>query len=271
MAKKKEAQAPKRKPLKTRTKPNTAAETEESVLNRRRQKFVKEYLVDLNGRQAAIRAGYSPDSARVTASELLALDDVKAAVAEGMAARAARTDITADKVLQRWWAIANADPGELIEHRRVCCRYCYGKNNRYQRTPKEMADAVRDFERAKVKAEAEGAPFAAEFDQAGGTGFDPRKDPNPACQECFGEGEECVFPKDTRDLSPAARLLYAGVKKTEKGFEIKMQSQAAALENVAKHLGMFTQTVKHQNDPDNPIQMAGLVLIPAKADPGDAG
>lgn len=225
--------------------PKTAARAEDAALNRRRTQFVHEYLVDLNGRQAAIRAGYSADSARAIACELLARDDVREAVDKAMADRAARTDITADKVLQRWWSIANADPAELIEHRRVCCRHCYGKHHRYQRTPREMAEAIQNFDRAKLKAEAEGIPFAAEFDPQGGTGYDPRKDPFPDCPECFGQGEEQVYPKDTRDLSPAARLLYAGVKKTEKGFEIKMQSQQAALENVAKHLGMFTMKVEH--------------------------
>ena len=211
----------------------------------RRAIFVREYLIDLNGRQAAIRAGYSPDTARAIACEWLATDAVRADVQKAMAERAARLGITADQVLRKWWAIANADPAELVEVRRVCCRYCYGKNHRYQRTPKEMAEAIASFERDKLKAEAQGQPFAAEFDPAGGTGFDPRKDPSPTCPECFGEGEEQVFPKDTRDLSPAARLLYAGVKKSEKGFEIKMQSQAAALENVAKHLGMFMVKVEH--------------------------
>lgn len=216
-----------------------------SSSNLRRALFVKEYLVDLNGRRAAIRAGYSPSTARAIAHELLATDEVKAAVQKAMDERAARLGIAADTVLKRWWDIANADPAELIEHRRVCCRYCYGKNHRYQRTPKEMADAIRDFERAKLAAESRGEPFAAEFDPQGGTGFDPRKDPSPDCPECFGQGDELVFPKDTRDLSPAARLLYAGVKKSEKGLEIKMQSQQAALENVAKHLGMFTVKVEH--------------------------
>lgn len=243
------AKAPKRKPAKVLahlTKLDVSpSETEERTLNRKRTMFVREYLVDLNGRQAAIRAGYSPDTARAIACELLARDDVRAEVEKAMAARSARTDITADMVLQKWWAIANADPAELIEHRRVCCRYCYGKNNRYQRTPKEMSEALRDFERAKMKAEAEQMPFPAEFDPQGGTGYDPRKDPNPNCPECFGQGDEQVFPKDTRDLSPQARLLYAGVKKSDKGLEIKMQSQQAALENVAKHLGMFTVKIEH--------------------------
>ena len=43
----------------------------------------------------------------------------------------------------------------------------------------------------------------------------------------------------TRTLSPQARVLYAGVKQTKDGLEIKMHDQQKALENVARHLGMF--------------------------------
>lgn len=49
-------------------------------LTPRQQRFVDEYLVDLNGTQAAIRAGYSVNGADQQASELLRIDRVKAAV-----------------------------------------------------------------------------------------------------------------------------------------------------------------------------------------------
>ena len=61
--------------------------------------FVAEYLVDLNGTQAAIRAGYSAKTASVMAAKLLAEGKVKGAVEEQMQARAERTEITQDKVL----------------------------------------------------------------------------------------------------------------------------------------------------------------------------
>jgi len=55
-------------------------------VNKRQQAFVEEYMVDFNGTKAAIRAGYSKASARVTASRLLTnanvqhrLDDLKRA------------------------------------------------------------------------------------------------------------------------------------------------------------------------------------------------
>ena len=34
-------------------------------------------------------------------------------------------------------------------------------------------------------------------------------------------------------------MLYAGVKQTREGLEIKMHDQQKALENAARHLGMF--------------------------------
>jgi phage terminase small subunit len=261
---------------KTRTKPNISenqekptSATKHSKSKRRVEMFVNEYLVDLNGRKAAVRAGYSAQSARQTASELLATLPVQEAVAKAMEARSARTRITVDKVLERWWAIATADPNDLIEHRRVCCRYCYGKGHRYQWTPRELAEALAQFERDKMFAEAKGVTFSATFDAAGGVGYDQRQDPTSSCPECHGQGIEVTYPKDTRDLSPEGKLLYAGVKKTHDGLEIKMHSQDAALVNVAKHLGMLGQSMKLTNDPDNPLPPAYVVMIPAKALPDD--
>ena len=49
--------------------------------------FAAEYLVDLNGKQAAIRAGYRPKTAEVQASRLLRNVKVQTAVKEAMQAR----------------------------------------------------------------------------------------------------------------------------------------------------------------------------------------
>lgn len=50
-------------------------------LRPKQQRFIEEYLVDLNGKQAAIRAGYAAGSAHVTASRLLNRPSVRASVA----------------------------------------------------------------------------------------------------------------------------------------------------------------------------------------------
>jgi phage terminase small subunit len=65
----------------------------------RQRRFVDEYLVDLNGLQAALRAGYSPRSAEHTSRDLLALPWIAEMVAKGMADRAERTRVTQDRVL----------------------------------------------------------------------------------------------------------------------------------------------------------------------------
>lgn len=70
-------------------------------LNKKQKLFVQEYLVDLNGKQAAIRAGYSPKTAEVQASRLLSLAKVAEVVSKAQAKRAERTEITADYVLQQ--------------------------------------------------------------------------------------------------------------------------------------------------------------------------
>jgi phage terminase small subunit len=68
-------------------------------LTDKQQRFVEEYLIDLNATQAAIRAGYSPDTARQIACENLTKPDIAAAVAEALAERSERTKITQEYVL----------------------------------------------------------------------------------------------------------------------------------------------------------------------------
>ena len=69
-------------------------------LTAKQAEFVRQYLVDLNGTQAAIRAGYAPGSASVQGARLLAIAKVQAAVTTAQTARSARTEITADAVVR---------------------------------------------------------------------------------------------------------------------------------------------------------------------------
>lgn len=70
-------------------------------MNPKRQRFVEEYLLDLNATQAAIRAGYSPRTANEQAARLLANVSVRSAIAAGRQAQTQRTQITADYVVTR--------------------------------------------------------------------------------------------------------------------------------------------------------------------------
>ena len=74
--------------------------TEAGSLTPKQQRFVEEYLVDLNATQAAIRAGYSERTANEQGARLLANVSVAKAVQSAMDVRSERTAITADYVLQ---------------------------------------------------------------------------------------------------------------------------------------------------------------------------
>lgn len=70
-------------------------------LTAKQQRFVEEYLVDLNATQAYIRAGYKNyDSAGVEANKTLNNPKVRQAVDEAMAERSRRTGINQDRVIQ---------------------------------------------------------------------------------------------------------------------------------------------------------------------------
>lgn len=223
----------------------------------RLERFCQEMLVDDNGAAAAARAGYPKRSANRRAYELLQLPEVQARIAELRAERSKRTEITADKVLEEFWAIAKADPRELIEYRVGACRYCHGEGHRYQRTPRERADAFALWESDRVEPK-------KPFDELGGVGFNRIAAPHPECPECNGLGEGYTVVKDQRNISPAAARLLAGVKESEKGIEVKMHNPQDALVSVGKHLGMFTENIdlKSGGQPLPPAQINVVLVQP---------
>lgn len=81
----------------------------EHKLTPKQERFVAEYLVDLNATQAAIRAGYSERTADKQGSQLLGKTSIAAAIQEAQAKRSDRTEITQDRVLQELARIGFAD------------------------------------------------------------------------------------------------------------------------------------------------------------------
>lgn len=212
-----------------------------AALEPRQQRFVQEYLVDLNGTQAAIRAGYSANTAAEQSYDLLRKPQIQRAIKEGQEKLQAKLEVNAERVVQRLAEIATADPRELVEVKVGCCRCCHGEGHRFQRTLLEMAhDRERWAEKGKVP---------EEFDEQGGVGFNPLLPPHPECPNCGGDGESRTVLKDTRNLSPRAAALYAGAKQTKYGIEIQMHSQMEAWEKLAKHLGLYARDNFQRSDP----------------------
>ena len=69
-------------------------------LNDKQKKFCREYMIDFNGKQAAIRAGYSEKTADVKASQLLRIVKVQTFLSELKKGTAERTDTSADDLTQ---------------------------------------------------------------------------------------------------------------------------------------------------------------------------
>jgi phage terminase small subunit len=90
------------------------APSKERELTPKQQMFVREYLVDLNATQAAIRAGYSAKTAEEQGYQLLRKTSVQAAIQLGMDARAQSIEINATRVLKEIGRLAFFDPRKLL-------------------------------------------------------------------------------------------------------------------------------------------------------------
>ena len=95
-------------------------------LTNKQKKFIQEYLIDLNGTQAAIRAGYSKKRADQIGFENLRKPDIRSALEKAQQKQQERTQITADYVLTSIRSVAQrcmqAEPvmikgedGQMIE------------------------------------------------------------------------------------------------------------------------------------------------------------
>jgi len=82
-------------------------------LNPKQQRFVQEYLIDLNATQAALRSGYSKRSAMITGHRLLKNAKIAARIDRHRADKAAALSITAERVLREYARIAFADVRQL--------------------------------------------------------------------------------------------------------------------------------------------------------------
>jgi phage terminase small subunit len=84
-------------------------------MNARQRRFVDEYLIDLDGKHAAIRAGYAPSDAKSRACRFLKTPAIVDAIAVAMAERSRRTGITPERVIEELARIAFVDWTRLAE------------------------------------------------------------------------------------------------------------------------------------------------------------
>lgn len=83
-------------------------------LTPKQKRFVLEYLLDMNGSAAAIRAGFSPHTARETAYQLLRKPHVQQELAKRMADVAGRLEMRIDDVVREYVKIARANITDFL-------------------------------------------------------------------------------------------------------------------------------------------------------------
>lgn len=84
-------------------------------MTKKQKLFCEEYLIDLNATQAAIRAGYSPETAGAIGAENLKKPQIQKAIARAMADRSRRTGVNADRVVMELAKIAFVNAADVID------------------------------------------------------------------------------------------------------------------------------------------------------------
>ncbi|EEP89170.1 terminase small subunit [Yersinia kristensenii] len=207
---------------------------DEFGLNDQQALFVLEYVRTRSRVDAYRKAGYKCEgnTAYASASRLYRNAKVSRAIRAINDRMRKRFTACLEDLVDQLVAIANADPNELVQYRRVNCRYCWGENHLYQ-----WRD-IGEYDKAAAKASEEGKQ-APEY---GGIGFMDNADLNPECPKCQGEGRGQIFIADTRDLDGPARWLYAGIKESKFGTEVVTANQEAARRDLIKLLEIMKNT-----------------------------
>lgn len=115
-AKGKAKRAPARKERSTpgATDTDSKQDSTDKPLTGRQALFCREYIIDLNSTQAAIRAGYSEKAAAVIGHENLRKPNIQAEIQRLQSGRAEKLEITADRVLQELAKIGFADIRDIV-------------------------------------------------------------------------------------------------------------------------------------------------------------
>lgn len=204
----------------------------------RRETFIRHFMIHGNASRAYREAGYHDGpGTRQSAHRLLTSAYVQDRLAEEAQEQLSRLDVTVEAVLQRYKDIAFSDISQLSRLEIGACRYCWGKEHRFQwRTEREWEAAL--AEAAGKEQHGRNAPI---LHCDGGFGYRADLPPHPDCPECDGHGIPRVILKDTRCLTEAERAVFAGVEVTRYGARFRFSDRSAALNRLAQHLQFFAK------------------------------
>lgn len=209
--------------------------------------FAREFVLRRNATAAYIEAhdtaGMQRHVIRQRAWEMSHRPHVLARVREYESAAAAATVIDVQSLLERDRAIVDGydnHADEVTQFLRTCCRYCNGREHKYQWV--DFAEYLATLAKAEETNEERRARKVREVPlptDEGGYGYSPQNEPSMTCPQCEGFGLERVIFADTTKLEGGARAIVRGVKVTANGTEILMHDYDKAKDRLLRAAGAY--------------------------------
>jgi len=202
-------------------------------LTPKQERFVAEYLIDLNATQAAIRTGYSAKTAASQGARLLKQSGVARAVQTAQQARAVRTEITQDRVLQELARIAFFDIRRLY------------RADGSMKDPCELdADTAAALASIEVK---------EELERGGG-------------EDALHEPSASAAVSATVSASASSALAHGGASRRRRGEQVagytiktRVFDKVATLQLAMRHLGMLNDKLGLSAPGGGPIETVAHV------------
>lgn len=127
------------------------------ALTAKQELFAKEYIVDLNATQAAIRAGYSERTAYSIGQENLKKPEIQECIQKLMDERSKRTEITADMVLKEYAKLGFSNISDYLKVEKRMFRDEGGQPREYKtvdifetdQIDRDKLDAVAEIKQTK--------------------------------------------------------------------------------------------------------------------------
>jgi terminase small subunit len=120
-------------------------------------RFVDEWLIDFNGKQAAIRAGYSAKTAEAAAARLLRNVKVQAEISRRQRDLQKRTEVTQDRVVKELARVAFADASDYVCVETLTYENGDGTVSPIQVVSPKDTDTLSDDQRAAIASIKQGA------------------------------------------------------------------------------------------------------------------
>lgn len=216
-------------------------EKELAALDEKEKLFVHEYLQDFNASRASKIVGYKyPIS-------LKNLPNCYEVVKKLVAYRCHQLALNPNQVLNLWAQMIAWDANELSRMWVHCCPVCWAQNVPAQSTITAIYQERLKWEDNESKLEATVEGYRARpFPEDKYEEWDKRKEPNPDCPNCHGNGFSEVVYGDTKNLSPIGKIMYNGVTVGKGGVNFILMSKENALKNLATALELFREKQDEQ-------------------------